>query len=304
MDEPDFFLMPHLEERIIAIVGLGLMGGSLALAMRGKCAGLIGIDPDLQAIDLALANRIVDRASTSPAGLLSQADLIVLAAPVGAILSLLNNLPDLHTGSAVVIDLGSTKNEVSRAMLALPARFDPLGGHPMCGKEKASLAYAEAGLYRDAPFALTPLERTSPRARALAEQLVLAVGARPLWMDAETHDRFVASTSHLPYLLANSLAATTPLEAGPLVGPGFRSTTRLAPASLTMIMDIIATNRENILESLMRFRQTLDTIEQSIITGDKETLRLQLAQGAERYAALVTIEGAKDEHHRSAFIKQ
>jgi prephenate dehydrogenase len=293
MEEPDFFLVPRLDERVIGILGLGLMGGSLALALRGKCARLIGVDPDPQAVDLALARRVVDQASVSPKGLLSQADLVILAAPVGAILSLLNALPELHSGTAVVLDLGSTKVQILRAMEALPPRFDPLGGHPMCGKEKASLIYAEAGLYQDAPFALTPLERTTHRARALAEQLVQAVGARPLWIDAETHDRWVAATSHLPYLLANTLAAITPLDARQLVGPGLRSTTRLAPASLTMMVDILATNRENVLDSLQRFRQTLDTIEYSLKIGDLENLRAQLAQGAAIYNALIADEGAK-----------
>jgi len=294
MDEPDFFPALRLEERVVAILGLGLMGGSLALALRGRCAALIGVDPDPQVVELALSRRVVDRAAVSPHGLLSQADLVILAAPVGAILSLLGALPDLHTGTAVVLDLGSTKRDILNAMQALPPRFDPLGGHPMCGKEKASLASAEAGLYRGAPFALTPLERTTPRARRLAEQLVQAVGARTLWIDAETHDRWVAATSHLPYLLANTLAAATPLEAVPLVGPGFRSTTRLAPATLTMMMDILTTNGENILESLQRFRETLDTIEHSLNIGDMETLRLQLAQGANSYAALVSVEGANE----------
>ena len=293
MDEPDFFPVPRLEERVIAILGLGLMGGSLAMALRGKCATLIGIDPDPQAVDLALARRVVDRASTSPHGLLSQADLLVLAAPVGAILSLLKALPDLHAGTAVVLDLGSTKREILRLMQALPSRFDPLGGHPMCGKEKSSLAYAEVGLYRDATFALTPLQRTTPRARSLAELLVQEVGARPLWIDAETHDRWVAVTSHLPYLLANSLAAVTPLDAGSLVGPGFRSTARLAPASLTMMEDILTTNRENILDSLQHFRHALDAIEQSLNTGDLESLHTRLSLGVENYTILVTSEGAK-----------
>jgi prephenate dehydrogenase len=162
----------------------------------------------------------------------------------------------------------------------------------MCGK-KASLVYAEAGLYREATFALTPLERTSQSARSLAQQLVLAVGAHPLWIDAETHDRWVAATSHLPYLLANSLAAATPLDAVPLVGPGFRSTARLAPSSLTMMVDILATNRQNIQESLQRFRQRLDTIEQSLEAGDLDTMRLQLAQGVANYGSLVPYEGAK-----------
>lgn len=290
MDDPDFFETPRLKESVVAILGLGLMGGSLALALRGQCARLIGVDPDPQAIQLAQARQVVDQASTSPQELLAQADLVVLAAPVGAILALLGALPDLHPGAAVVLDLGSTKGEVLRRMEALPARFDPLGGHPMCGKEQSSLSYAEAELYRGAPFALTPLERTSPRARSLAEQLVQAVGARPLWIDAATHDRWVAATSHTPYLVANALAAATPVEAKPLVGPGLRSATRLAPASLTMMMDILTTNQDNVLAALQRFRLALDALEYALSAGDLDDLRAQLALGAQHYAAL-TAEG-------------
>lgn len=291
MDEPDFFDLPRLDQCVMAILGLGLMGGSLALALRGKCAALLGVDPDPQTVELALERRVVDQASVSPHDLLSQADVVVLAAPVGAILTLLRALPDLHPGAAVVLDLGSTKGEILRVMDSLPSRFDPLGGHPMCGKEKATLAHAEAGLYRDAPFALAPLDRTTPRARSLADQLVQAVGARPLWIDAETHDRWVAATSHLPYLLANTLAAATPLDARPLVGPGLRSTARLAPASLTMMVDILATNRANVLAAVQRYRQILDVVEHSLLSGDLEALRAQLAQGAASYAALTAPEG-------------
>jgi prephenate dehydrogenase len=287
MDDSDFFETPRLKESVVAILGLGLMGGSLALALRGKCAMLIGADPDPRAVELAQARQVVDRASTSPQELLAQADLVVLAAPVGAILALLSALPDLHPGSAAVLDLGSTKGEILRRMEALPARFDPLGGHPMCGKEKSSLLHAEAELYRGAPFALTPLERTSPRVRSLAEQLVQAVGARPLWIDAATHDRWVAATSHAPYLVANALAAATPLEAKPLVGPGLRSATRLAPASLTMMMDILATNQDNVLAALQRFRLALDALEHALSVSDLDDLRAQLALGAQHYTALM-----------------
>jgi prephenate dehydrogenase len=292
MDKPGFFSSTPLEERVVAILGLGLMGGSLALALRGKCRTLLGVDPDPQAVNLALKGRVVDRASTSPGELLPQSDLVILAAPVRAILSLLQALPDLHPGPAVVLDLGSTKVKIMGAMQALPPRFDPVGGHPMAGKEKASLENAAADLFVRAPFALVSLARSSAGARRLAEQLAIAAGARPLWIDAETHDRWVAATSHLPYLLANTLAAATPAESRPLVGPGFRSATRLAPSSLTMMVDILATNRENVLTGLQRFRQTLDAVEQSLLAGDLEALGSQLARGTASYADLITPEGS------------
>ncbi len=291
MEEPDFFSSTPLADFRVAILGLGLMGGSLALALRGKCRALLGVDPDPAVVQLALERRVVDSASVNPRELLPQAELVILAAPVGAILSILSRLPELHPGPAIVLDLGSTKRAIVQAMGSLPGRFDPLGGHPMCGKEQASLANAEADLFQDAPFALTPLERSSPQARQVAEQLVRAVGARPRWIDAETHDRWVAATSHLPYLFANTLAGVTPLEAGPLVGPGLRSTTRLAPASLTMMVDILSTNRDNVLAEMQRFRQALQELENSLQAEDMEALRLQLTRGAASYAALMTPQG-------------
>lgn len=282
MDEPGF-----LSRSSIAILGLGLMGGSLAMALRGRCASLLGVDPDLQALALAEDWRVVDRSSTSAADILPQADLIILAAPVGAIIELLARLPDLHPGSPVVIDLGSTKQSILAAMQALPARFDPLGGHPMCGKEVSTLRHAEAGLYRGATFAFTPLARSSSRARLLADELALAVGAIPLWLDAETHDRWVAATSHLPYLIASALVAATPQDAFPLVGPGLRSTARLAGSSVPMMVDILETNRTNVLEASRRFRQALDALEAFLEAGDLAMLHQHLIQGAERYQALL-----------------
>jgi prephenate dehydrogenase len=285
MDESGF-----LSAARIAVVGLGLMGGSLAMALHGQCAALYGVDPDPQAVALAIEKRIVDRAACDPAGLLPDADVIILAAPVRAILSELRRLPDLHPGQAVVFDLGSTKRRIVEAMQVLPDRFDPIGGHPMCGKEKGSLANAEAGLFRDAPFALTPLGRTSQRARRLARALALALGARPLELDAETHDAWVGATSHLPYLVANALAAAVPPEARPMAGPGLRSTTRLAPSPSTMMLDILTTNRDHILAALAGYRHRLDALESALQTGDDAGLLAALADGAANYHRL-TAEG-------------
>lgn len=277
MDFPD-----NLHDCRVAILGLGLMGGSLALSLKGKCAGIYGADPDPGVIDLALRTHVVERGSRRPAEILPGADLVVLAAPVTAILSLLADLPQLHPGNPVVLDLGSTKGRVVSAMAELPTRFDPLGGHPMCGKEKNGLKNASLDLFRGAPFALTQLPRTSPRARRLAEQLVLAVGARPVPVEAETHDRWTAATSHMPYLLACALANATPSEAAPLVGPGFRSATRLAATSPHIMLDILSTNTAPVLEALDLFRQELDLLEGLLKRQDWEPVAKALHRAASR----------------------
>jgi prephenate dehydrogenase len=281
MKEPAFTRSDLLSSARVAIVGLGLMGGSLALALRGRCTELLGIDPDPNALALALELGAADRVSANPAELLPEADVIILAAPVLAILSLLQALPDLHPGSPIVLDLGSTKREIVQAMEALPARFDPLGGHPMCGKETNTLRSAEAGLFAGRPFAFTPLAHTSARARQLADELVAVLGARPLWLDAETHDRWAAATSHAPYLIANALSTATPLEAqAALAGSGYQSTTRIAATPPEIMGDILMTNRENVLAALAAFRAQLDILESQLAASDFPALQQQLAYGA------------------------
>jgi prephenate dehydrogenase len=149
------------------------------------------------------------------------------------------------------------------------------------------LESADALIYRGATFAFTPLGRSSPRARIFAEALASAVGAAPLWIDPATHDRWVAATSHLPYLLANALAGVTPAEATPLIGPGFRSTSRLAPSSLSVMLDILRTNRQPVLEALQRFQTQVEAIEKSLAEGDFPELSHLLADGDRRYQSLV-----------------
>jgi prephenate dehydrogenase len=275
-DDPGFFAGR------LAILGLGLMGGSLALALKGKCAAVLGIDPDPQVVELARQQHIVDLATVKPTELLPQADVIVLAAPVNAIIGLLQDLPQLHHGSPIVIDLGSTKVKIMETMQNLPERFDPLGGHPMCGKEVSGLANADARLFQGATFAFTPSLRTSDYARQFAEWLAASIGACPLWIDAATHDRWVAATSHVPYLVANALAGITPAETAPLAGPGFRSTTRLAVTPPGMMMDVLMTNQAAILDGLRSFRVHLERVERLLAQGDFDALQELLGEGARR----------------------
>lgn len=284
--DPDFDGDFPLADSCVAVVGLGLLGGSLALGLRGHCAKIIGVDPDIQALEQALSRRIVDEGSTGIAGLNSQADVIILAAPVQSIIELIACLPQVHPASAVVLDVGSTKARIVQAMEGLPARFDPLGGHPMAGKEKLSLAHADAQLFQDAVFAFCPLPRTSLKARTFAVKLCRILQSKPLWMDAALHDRWVAATSHVPYLLSAALASGTPQDSAPLVGPGFRSTSRLAATPTSMMMDVLQTNQANILESLLSVRARLDEIEELFRRGDFEALKVLLDAGRERQRAL------------------
>jgi prephenate dehydrogenase len=270
----------------IAVLGLGLMGGSLAMALHGRCSAVYGIDPDPSVVSQAIQRRVVEKADIDPRALLPGADFIILAAPVSAILNLLGELPDLIPGKAIVLDIGSTKVQITQAMQALPPRFDPVGGHPMCGREKAGLAHADPHLFQGAPFAFTPLKRSSPPARALCAKLAETLGAHPVWLDAETHDRWTAATSHFPYLLANALAGSTPMDVLPLVGPGFRGTARLAASPASIMLDILSTNREHVLAALTNFKKQLDQYESWLEGGDFEALRSALEQGAESYRSL------------------
>ncbi|MBN2388112.1 MAG: prephenate dehydrogenase [Anaerolineales bacterium] len=271
-----------LTKATVAIVGLGLMGGSLALALRERCAGLLAVDPDPATLALARQHRIVDRIETDPHLVLPQADLIVLAAPVPAILDLLSQLDALVPQACVILDLGSSKAAIVEAMGRLPQRFAALGGHPICGREALSLANADPDLYHNAPFVLTPPAHISARASAAAFQVIAAIGAQPLWMDAALHDRILAATSHLPFLLASALVLATPPNSAPLVGPGFRSASRLASTPASMMLGVLCTNRENILASLARFGGLLDALEQALRDEDYRTAESLLDSAREK----------------------
>jgi prephenate dehydrogenase len=270
----------------VAVVGLGLMGGSLALGLRGRCREILAVEPDPCARDLALRQGIVSAISADPAEILPKAGLVILAAPVGAILDLIPRLPDLQPGGAVVIDLGSTKTLICQALEELPGGFEAVGGHPMCGKAVAGLQYADATLFQGAPFAFTTLSNTSDRAFQVAQHLAVLLGAHPVWTGPNTHDGWVAATSHLPYLLASALALATPAEAAQLVGPGFHSATRLAGSPSSVMLPILETNPVHVLAAIARFRQELAQLEDLLRRGDLAQLQARLDQAAGTQAAL------------------
>ena len=268
----------------VSIVGLGLMGGSLAGALRGQCRSVVGVARRTETIEAALAQGLIDRGTTDLAGGVRQADVVVLATPVRVVIQQLAEIGPLLPQGCLLMDLGSTKADIVAAMARLPEHVQPLGAHPMCGKEVSGLEAADPTLYQGRTFILCPLPRTSQAALALGRSLAKAVGAQPLVLEADRQDVLVATLSHLPYLLACALVATAnaTTSADPaaweIVAGGFRDTSRVAGSDVTMMMDILLTNQEEVLKALRGFGTQLHNLTRLVEAGDEEEMRAALSR--------------------------
>jgi prephenate dehydrogenase len=260
------------------------MGGSLGLALRGRVVRVIGIARRAETVQQALEIGAIDAGFATLADGAAMADIIVLATPVSVILAQIEELALLaRTGrlrnGVIVADMGSTKAQICDALERLPASVQPIGAHPMCGKETSGLDVAEAALYRGAPFVLCPLPRTAAQTVTLVKSLADAVGACPLEMDPVRHDRLAAAISHVPYLasLAAFAAAADVAQrddlAWRLAAGGFRSTTRLAGSDDQMMADILLSNQEAVLEQLDHLQRHLARLAALLATNDAPRLR-------------------------------
>ena len=263
----------------LAIVGLGLMGGSLALAMRDHADCISGVDHDERARRYALERGLVDCASADLHQAVNSADVVILAAPVRVIVEMLQmRIGSYLRSNTLVIDIGSTKQDIVDAMANLPIGVNAVGGHPMTGKENGGIEESDPSLYRGRPFVLCPSRRTTPAARLHAVAFVETLGALPIEMDAERHDQIVAGISHLPYLLSATLVATIANQARDdnayweLAAGGFRDTSRLAASDVTMMGDILSTNTQAVATLLAQFRMQLAMLETLLIAGDDHQL--------------------------------
>jgi prephenate dehydrogenase len=269
----------ELKDAQVTIVGLGLMGASLAGALRGKCRRVVGAARRAESIEIALARGFVDSGTTDVAEGVCEADVVVLATPVRVILQQLPDIAPLLPEGCLLMDLGSTKGRIAVEMAQLPGHIQPLGGHPMCGKEKSGVEAADPALYKGCTFILSPLKRTSQEALTLGGAVAEAAGAHPLILEPERQDFLVATVSHLPYLLACALVATADATtsqdpaAWEVVATGFRSTSRLAGSDVTMMTDILLTNREEVLKALDTYQEHLGELIRLVDTADEEKMR-------------------------------
>jgi prephenate dehydrogenase len=260
----------------LAVVGVGLLGGSVALAARaeGLAREIVGIGRDRARLEAPLRAGAVDLVTTDLSEGVRDADVVVLAATVLANERLLADLWPALSPTAVVTDVGSTKRGIviaaERLAAATPRAF--VGSHPMAGSEKSGYGVARADLFRGATVIVTPTDASEPSAVKGVTALWEALGARVSALDPDTHDRAVAAISHLPHVAAWALVdAVERFEPGAVAfaARGFKDTTRIAASDPAMWTEILLGNRDAIVASLAAFRCALDELERLIAAGDR-----------------------------------
>jgi prephenate dehydrogenase len=260
----------------VAIVGLGLIGGSLGLALRQAhiAEQVTGYDLGRGVCDQARKVGAVDQAYTSLADAVRGAELVVLATPVGAMRALLQQMATLASPGAVITDVASTKSQVlSWAEEFLPAHLAFVGGHPMAGKEISGVEAADPALFRNRIYCLTPGAKTPPAALNKVLAMIESIGARVRFLEPAEHDGQVALVSHLPFIASTALMATATEnnnwgDASLLASSGFRDTTRLAAGSPEMYRDICLTNHEALVRALDDYLATLHMLREHIAASD------------------------------------
>ncbi|HET8977654.1 MAG TPA: prephenate dehydrogenase/arogenate dehydrogenase family protein [Solirubrobacteraceae bacterium] len=262
----------------IAVLGVGLIGGSVALAARGRLgASVAGYDRSAQALGRALERGAIDTAAGSVAEAVGGAEAVFVAVPVGLVAELVGAALVATGSDCVVTDVGSTKRAI------VSAHGDPrfVGGHPLAGAENAGVEHARADLFAEATWYLTPTAITSGVLYERLHRLLHGLGARPTAIDAETHDRILATVSHLPHVLANVLVsqAAGTLESGPhpptrlpATGPSFRDATRVAGASSAIWTDIYLSNRDALGAELDRTIERLQGVRAALAGGDRAAI--------------------------------
>jgi prephenate dehydrogenase len=254
----------------VSVLGTGLIGGSVALALSSRAPGweiqAFDADPSVRARAAGLG--LADRICESPEKAASGAELVVLAPPADLIPEMCARIAPLLGASAVVTDVGSSKVEVVRAgEAALGERF--VGGHPMAGSERHGVDAADAGLFEGAWWILTPTETTSSRSYSTVTNLIGRLGAKPVAVAPEAHDALVARLSHVPQLTASALVEVA-ASAGDreallgLAGAGFRDVTRIAASDPSLWVAIVRSNRRAVLEGLERLRGRLGAVAEMI----------------------------------------
>jgi len=278
-------LLSPLPFGTVAIVGVGLIGGSLGMALKSRrlARRVVGIGRSRERLELARALGAVDRVETDLAAGVGGADVVVLCTTVGHILESLPTILAAARPGAVVTDVGSTKGMIVARAGGAP-HF--VGGHPMAGSEQAGVEAAAATLFEEATWAITPADGADAEATRVVEAMARSVGASTLTLTPGAHDAMLAVTSHLPHVLASALmrravaARADYPETAQLTAGSFADATRVAASPPEIWRDVCLTNRDALLDALRGFRGELDLLEEAVAGGDAARVEAFFAAGA------------------------
>jgi len=273
----------------ISIIGVGLIGGSLGLALKGKKPNfkIVGIDKQ-KIIEKAIARGAIDKGTVNPEEGIKEADIVIIATPVKTILDLLPKISPFLKKGCLVTDTGSTKGQiVGRANQVLSKDVFFVGGHPMAGSEKCGIEEANPHLFRNRIYILTPDKKSNLIAIDKIFSLIKMIGANRLVLDPFEHDRIVGAVSHLPQIIAVSLINSISELAlrgnntnyFRAIGEGFKDMTRIASSPYKIWEDICVTNQENILKMIQEFRSYLGIIEDKL-KNDPGSLKKEFQEAA------------------------
>jgi prephenate dehydrogenase len=284
--------MPHSAEPSIptlAIVGVGLIGGSIGLAARkaGLVGRVLGVGRQQQSLDEALAMGCIDEGLLDPAAALRRSSLVVFCTPVDRIVSQVLELAPVCQPGTLLTDAGSTKGMIVRGIEGhLPDGVAFVGSHPLAGSERRGPRFADAGLFQNRLTVVTRTPQTDPAALAQIAGFWQRLGSRVRIMEPEAHDRALALTSHLPHLLASALAGILPDDLRELTATGFRDTTRIAAGDPALWTGIFLQNREAVIEALDLLLARLTLLRQAMEKDHRATLDDLLTQGKRTRDAL------------------
>lgn len=283
----------------VAILGLGLIGGSLGLALRQsqtEQVEVIGFARRAATGKLALQMGAVDNVAATPQQAVTDADFVFLCTPVLQMLPMAELVVPAMKSGAVLTDVGSTKGWfVKKINRLLPPDIHYIGGHPMAGRERSGMEAAQADLFRDKWFLFTPFPDTPPALLARLRHLILLTGAKTAELDEQTHDQITAVISHVPHVVAAGLVQllrkqSDPVQTARFIGGGFRDTTRIASSDADMWADICMTNGENIAVELDATVDLLTDVANMIRAGDRQGMHAYFSEAKQLRDAMLSTE--------------
>lgn len=272
----------------VAIVGVGLIGGSIGLALRDRklARQVIGIGRRQNSLDIARHVGAIDHGVTSLAAGVGNAQMVIVATPVDTIAERCVQAAAVAPPNCLITDAGSTKQSIVAAIDAALAsrRGGPryVGSHPLAGDHRTGAEHSRADLFDGRTVVITPTDLTRPAALTEASGFWESLGANVRTMTPSEHDATLAVTSHLPHLVASALAAATPREALPLTASGWRDTTRIASGDAKLWQPIFAANREHVLAAVDMLSEKIADLREALEQGDNETLMTILEAAAKK----------------------